>query len=164
MKNLKRKMTAFVMAITFIGLTITGCKSTPSDADLKTTIEKSLHDNSQLSAAEVTVEKGVATISGQAKDEASKEAVAKSIAAVPGVKSVVNNLTVDVNQIAITADDPLAIAVKDATKDYPTVIATVSGGIVTLKGEIQKANLQKLMIALNALKPKKVDNSQLVIK
>lgn len=164
MKNLKTKMMAIVMAFAFIGIAVTGCKNTPKDEDLKAAIEKILHENPGLSAAEVTVEKGVATLSGQVNEDSGKEGVAKEVAAVPGVKSVVNNLTVKVNEIPIAADHPLAAAVKDATKDYPTVTATVVDGVVMLKGEIQKANLQKLMIALNALRPKRIENAQLVIK
>jgi hyperosmotically inducible protein len=125
--------------------------------------ETAIQANPKLTASGVTVEKGVATLSGQVPDEATKEELGKAAAAVPGVTSVVNNLTIAITNVEIAADSPLAIAVKDATKDFPTVTATVADGIVTLKGELQKANLQKLMMALNALKPKKVDN-QLVIK
>jgi hypothetical protein len=53
--------------------------------------------------------------------------------------------------------------VDNVVKDYAGVTATINDGIVTLTGEIKKADLQKLMMALNSLKPKKVDN-KLVIK
>jgi hypothetical protein len=49
-------------------------------------------------------------------------------------------------------------AVRDATKDYPTVVATVADGVITLTGEISKASLPKLMMTLNSLKPKKIEN------
>ena len=163
MKNLMSKMMALVMVVAFMGATVTGCKNKPKDADLKTAVETAIQANPKLTASGVTVEKGVATLSGQVPDEATKEELGKAAAAVPGVTSVVNNLTIAVTNVEIAADSPLAIAVKDATKDFPTVTATVADGVVTLKGELQKANLQKLMMALNALKPKKVDN-QLVIK
>ncbi|MCE3283698.1 MAG: hypothetical protein K0Q66_2435, partial [Chitinophagaceae bacterium] len=49
-------------------------------------------------------------------------------------------------------------------KSYDGVQADVNGGVVTLRGTIQdNAKLQDLMMAVNALRPKRVDN-QLVIK
>ncbi|MBC8987767.1 BON domain-containing protein [Pedobacter sp. N36a] len=163
MKKLMSKMMALVIATAFMVTAIAGCKSTPKDADLKTAVETAIQSSPNLSASGVAVDKGVVTITGQVTDEASKDALGKAAAAVPGVKSVVNNLTIEVAKVEVTADTPLALAVKDATKDFPTVAATVNDGVVTLKGELKKADLQKLMMAVNALKPKKVDN-QLVIK
>lgn len=61
------------------------------------------------------------------------------------------------------ADDSLTTKANDAIKDYPGVSATVSNGEVTLTGEISKAKLPKLLQAVNATNPKKVNN-QLTIK
>lgn len=161
-------MIAALMVFAVMTAALTGCKSKPKDADLKAAIETALLANPATSGAMVTVNEGVATLNGSVADETGKQAADRAAATIPGVKSVVNNLTVTpVNTAApvvVAADDALTAAVKDATKDFPTVTATVSDGVVTLKGEIQKANLQKLMMVLQALKPKKVDNSQLVIK
>jgi hyperosmotically inducible protein len=168
MKNTMNRMIAALMVLTVMTAALTGCKSKPKDADLKAAIETALLANPSTSGAMVTVDKGVATLNGTVADEAGKQAADRAAATIPGVKSVVNSLTVTpVNAaapVAVAVDDTLTTAVKDATKDFPTVTATVSDGVITLKGEIQKANLQKLMMALQALKPKKVDNSQLVIK
>ncbi|WP_448634829.1 BON domain-containing protein [Pedobacter panaciterrae] len=166
MKNLTMKTTALLVALVIMGTTFTSCKSGPKDDAVKAAVETALLSNPRIAEAAVTVEKGVATISGQVPDDATKADVDKTVAGVAGVKSVVNNLTVvpETPSVPVAATDVLTNAVKDATKDFPTVTATVNDGVVTLKGEIQKANLQKLMMALNALKPKKVDNSQLVIK
>ncbi len=160
------KTTGFLIALVIMAATLTSCKSGPKDEVVKAAIETALLSNSHISDAVVTVEKGVATVSGQVPDDATKADIDKTIAGISGVKSVVNNLTVvpETQNVPVAATDVLTNAVKDATKDYPTVIATVNDGVITLKGEIQKTNLQKLMMALNALKPKKVDNSQLVIK
>jgi hypothetical protein len=65
--------------------------------------------------------------------------------------------------VKIEADDPLTRNVADATKDYPTVKTSVRDGIVTLTGEVKRTDLKKLMMAINELHPKKIDN-QLVIK
>ncbi|ACU05674.1 MULTISPECIES: BON domain-containing protein [Pedobacter] len=165
MKNLMNKLMMAVMVIAIAGTAFTSCKSKPKDADVKAAIETAIQAKPDASGTTVAVDNGVATLSGEVTNEAAKEDLGKTAATIMGVKSVVNNLTVrPAAPVAIAMDDPLTAAVKDATKDFPTVNATVSAGVITLKGEIQKASLQKLMMALQALKPKKVDNTQLVIK
>ena len=84
-----------------------------------------------------------------------------------GVKQVTDRVVVTPPPppapVVIAADDPLTKNVNDAIKDYPGVAATVKDGEVTLTGEIKRANLQKLMMNLQSLKPKKINN-QLTIK
>jgi osmotically-inducible protein OsmY len=111
----------------------------------------------------VSVEKGVATISGECKDDMCKAHCAELITKIKGVKSVVNNCTV-APPVVISADDPLTKAVTDALTAFPGVSATVKDGIISLTGQIAKADRQKLMMVLQALKPKKVDPSALTNK
>ena len=142
------------------GLSFTGCK--PKDADIKTSIEKSLKDDPSTAGVMVTVDEGVATLSGEVPDEATRTAVETKVKGIKGVKSVQNNTTPPPVQatapVEIAADDPLMSAVRDATKDYPGVTATVADGVITLTGEISKASLPKLMMSLNSLKPRKIEN------
>lgn len=147
---------ALALAIGF-----TGCK--PKDADIKTAIETKMKADPDMSGTTVEVKDGVATISGECKDEACKAKCEAAVKDVKGVKSVVNNCTVAAAPVVFTppviaADDPLTKAVTDAIKDFSTVKADVKDGVVTLTGEIKKDGLQKLMMALNALKPKKIEN------
>jgi len=65
--------------------------------------------------------------------------------------------------VTIAPDDALTKMVMDATKDFSGVKATISGGVITLNGEIKKNDLPKLMMTLNSMKPKKIENN-LVIK
>ena len=60
---------------------------------------------------------------------------------------------------ATVSDDSLRTQLKDATKDYPGVTATVDNGEVTLTGPISRDKLQNLMQAVQALNPKKVNNN-----
>jgi osmotically-inducible protein OsmY len=60
---------------------------------------------------------------------------------------------------ATASDDSLREQVKDATKDYPDVTATVDNGEVTLTGTISREKLPKLMQSVQALNPKKVNNN-----
>jgi len=65
---------------------------------------------------------------------------------------------------ATSMDDSLRTQLKDATKDYPDVTATVENGEVTLTGTISRDKLPKLMQAVHALNPKKVTNNLTIKK
>src|SRR6476660_9463163 len=65
---------------------------------------------------------------------------------------------------ATSMDDSLRTQLKDATKDYPDVTATVENGEVTLTGTISRDKLPKLMQAVHALNPKKVNNNLTIKK
>ena len=59
----------------------------------------------------------------------------------------------------VSPDDSLTTMAKDAVKDYPGITATVSNGEVTLTGDITRAKLPKLMMAVQSMHPKKVNNN-----
>ena len=61
--------------------------------------------------------------------------------------------------VQINTDDELTRGVKDATKDFPGVTATVANGEVTLTGTIKRDRLPTLMQSIQALHPKKVNNN-----
>ncbi len=156
-----KKILAIIAIVTF-AFSFTACKSKVSDADVKTAVETALKANPDLAGLAANVQEGVVTITGDVKDDAAKAAVDAALATVKGVKSVVNNASVPPPPV-ITPDDPLTTAIKEAIKDNPTVTAAVANGVVTLTGEIKKADLPKLMQKVNATKPKKVEN-QLTVK
>ncbi|AMR31490.1 hypothetical protein A0256_08655 [Mucilaginibacter sp. PAMC 26640] len=66
--------------------------------------------------------------------------------------------------VTIAADDELTKNTKDAIKDFPGVTADVNDGEITLTGNITRDRLQKLMMSLNALHPKKVNNNLTITK
>ena len=70
--------------------------------------------------------------------------------------------TTRISPVEIETDDVLIKGAKDATKDYPTVTASVSGGEITLTGDISRDRLPKLIEALNSLHPKKINNNLIV--
>ncbi|MEJ7586611.1 MAG: BON domain-containing protein [Ferruginibacter sp.] len=147
--------------------TLTGCK--PKDADIKTAIETKLNSDPDLSAVMVNVSDGVATLSGELQTTAAKARIQDLTKDVKGVKSVTDNTTVALPPVAtappvIAADDPLTKGVTDATKDHPTVKATVQDGVVTVTGTIAADKWKKLKMTLDGLNPKKVDGSALTIK
>ncbi|RYY95602.1 MAG: BON domain-containing protein [Chitinophagaceae bacterium] len=65
--------------------------------------------------------------------------------------------------VEISTDQQLQESLRTATKDFPGVTATPSNGEVTLTGTIERDRLPKLMEAVHATHPKKVNN-QLTIK
>lgn len=157
MKTTKLLMSAAVVATLFFA----GCS--PKDGDIQTAVKAK-----EASEVNVAVTKGEVTLTGEVATEADKAKAEDIAKAEKGVKSVVNNLTVkpliDSSAPVVIADDAvLTKNVADATKDYPTVQTTVKDGVVTLKGEISKSSLVKLMQQLSVLKPKKIDN-QLTVK
>ena len=66
--------------------------------------------------------------------------------------------------VTIAPDDQLTRGVKDATKDFPGVTAAVDSGVVTLTGTITRDKLPNLMMSLNSLHPKKIDNKLTINK
>ena len=81
---------------------------------------------------------------------------------------MVNNCTVaPPPSVVPPVSDALSQAIADAVKDYPGVKTELTDGVLTLTGEIERANLQKLMMALNSLKSmgiKKIESAGLVKK
>jgi len=165
---MKQKLSRLLLlfgTVALISNTTPGCKSKVNDADIETAVETALRANPETAGLMVDVKDGVATISGEAKDEAVKVKATELAKDVKGVKSVENNVSVapPPATVEITADDALITAVKDATKDYPTVTATVKDGVISVSGELESDSWKKLKITLDGLKPKKVDVSGLKI-
>lgn len=148
-----------------LSFSISSCKSGTSDADIQTEVNKKLADDAGANLT-ASVTNGVVTLSGTCKDEDCRKNCADEVKDIKGVKNVVNNITVAAAEpapVEITPDAQLQDAVNNVVKDYKDVKAEVKDGVVTLRGQIQRSKLQDLMVALNGLKPKKVDN-ELVIK
>lgn len=140
-------------AVLALSVAFTSCKQ--KDSEIQTTVQ-----STQTTGITATVNDGVATLSGEVADEAAKMKAEESAKASKGVKSVVNNITVMMSApVVVTADDPLMMSVNNAVKDHPTVQATVVDGVITLNGTLAKAKLANLMMSLNALKPRKIDNN-----
>jgi len=163
---MKKHLSLLVVTVSFIlpSMLLSSCKE--KDSKIQAAVESSVK-NSGMPEVSASVKDGVVTLTGECKSEADKAAVESMVAKVKGVKQVVNNCTVApppaAAPVVIAADDPLSKGVTDAIKDYPGVKADVNDGVVTLTGEIKRAQLQKLMQTLHTLKPKKIEN-KLTIK
>lgn len=158
----------FMATAVFLSISASLSSCGPKDADIEKAVTEKINASPELSGISATVKDGVVTLSGEAKDDASKTLAENSVKEVKGVKSVVNNVAVApppavTAPVEISPDETLTKAVTDATKDYSGVKFTVKDGVVTLTGEVKKNDLPKLMQAVMAAKPKKVEN-QLVVK
>jgi osmotically-inducible protein OsmY len=135
----------------------------PSDAEIKASAETAI---AGVKGVTVEVAGGVATIAGQFADDASKTSTEALVKAVKGVKSVVDNATVTPPPppVVISPDEALKTTVAAAISAWSALSADVKDGVVTLTGEVKKSELPKVMQALSALKPKKIENKAKVTK
>ena len=137
------------------------CKGKNKDADINTAIQSKTQADASLAGVNAIVADGVVTLTGQCNDDNCKTNAENAVKDIDGVKKVVNNITVV--PVTIAPDNALNSAVANVTSKYPGVTADINDGVITLRGEIKRDKLQQLMMDLNALNPKKVEN-QLVIK
>lgn len=160
--SLKKVLSMFLVAgiVTFGTMS---CKSKISDADLKAKVETAVSANPNVM---VDVKDGVVTLTGTVASEDERMALENSAKAADtkGVKSVVNNIVVQAPIEINTDDADLTAKLVDATKDFPTVKATATGGVITVTGTLEQARVMVLKQSLDALNPKKVDMSALVVK
>ena len=165
MKTISSRFLTILLLIGISSIFLPACKSKTSDSDIQTSFNEKKAADADLAGVTASVADGVVTLTGQCKDEACKTSCAQNVKSIKGVKEVVNNITVPEAPapVTITPDDPLKTGVDAAISNYAGVSAEVNDGVITLKGNIKRADLQKLMVTLNALRPKKIEN-QLTVK
>ncbi|MEO6818548.1 MAG: BON domain-containing protein [Ginsengibacter sp.] len=158
-------MTKILIAV-FLSVSVLFFSCKPKDSEIQTKITEKFASTPEVSGANASVADGVATLTGEVKDDAAKTMAEADAKEVKGVKSVVNSLTTTPVVVAppvMSPDANLTQGVTDATKDFPGVTAMVNNGEITLTGTIKKADLPKLMQSLQSLNPTKINN-QLTIK
>jgi hypothetical protein len=161
------KLNHLTTVILSVGLMLMiSCKGKPKDADIQANVTTALQATPGVSA---DVKDGVVTLSGTVSSDADKAAAEAAAAAAKDVKSVTNNITVTPppppsEPVAVTADDSLKTAVAGIVKDFPGIQADVKEGVIIITGEQKAARWKTLKMALDALKPKKVDASGLKVK
>jgi len=157
----------YVTVFAFACITIISCKGKQTDAEIQTSINDKIASTSGMKGLNASVKDGVVTLSGECGTEECRKDCADAVKNVKGVKSVENNIQVASSAsqapVEINTDETLRTSVSDVVKNYKGVEADVRDGVVTLRGEIKRDNLQNLIISLNELKPRKVEN-QLIIK
>lgn len=158
--NLKQALSVILLSGVLTASTIS-CKPKVSDADLKAKVETAVGSNPNVL---VEVNEGVVTLSGTVTTEDEKRVLETSAKSADNkaVKSVVNNIVIQPIEINTDTTD-LAAKVIDATKDFPSVTATVNDGVITVTGTVEQTRIQTLKQSLDALNPKKVDLSGVTV-
>jgi osmotically-inducible protein OsmY len=166
-----KKLTTSILLMGVLALTISfnSCKGKMKDADIKAAVETALKADPMSASTMVTVDKkGVATITGECKDDSCKANCEKIVKAVKGVKSVVNNCTIAAAvpppaSLTTLLDEATQQKVKDGLKDIKGVSVEFSGDKAVLSGEVTKADRMKIMQMLASAKVKS-DVSKLMDK
>ncbi|MEO6671652.1 MAG: BON domain-containing protein [Ferruginibacter sp.] len=158
------KISKLFMAVAMMAtISLVSCK--PKDADVKASVESALRAVPESATTMVDVKDGVATISGECKDDACKAMCEKTVAGVKGVKSVVNNCTVTPPpppvvvapppaSLTTTLDEATQQKVKDGLKDIKDVTVTFDADKAVVAGSVTKADRMKIMQMLAAAKVK----------
>ena len=162
--NLKNIFSMALVSVILLGGTIS-CKSKISDADLQAKVETAVQSNPNI---QVEVKDGVVRLNGTVTTDDERLQLEKAAKAADpkAVKSVVSNIivsaapTVEIND----NDADLTTKVTEFTKDFPSITTSVNDGVITVNGELEQAKVQTLKMGLDALNPKKVDMSGLIIK
>ena len=152
------KMTKVLMAVA-IAASISFVSCSPKDADIKAAVETNLKVKPDMATAMVDVKDGVATLTGECKDDMCKADCEKITQGTKGVKTVINNLSVMApppppapESLTTALDAATQQKVKDGLKDIKGVTVEFVGDKAVLTGEVTKANRMKIMQMLAAAK------------
>lgn len=159
--NLKHALSVILLSGA-LTVSVISCKPKISDADLKAKVETAIGSNPNVL---VDVNEGVVTLSGTVTTEDEKRVLETSAKSADNkaVKSVINDIVIQPIEINTDTAD-LTTKVADATKDFPSVTATVNEGVITVTGTVEQARIQTLKQSLDALNPKKVDLSGVTVQ
>ena len=118
-----------------------------TDEELAQDVRAELQGDTEIAASEllVTVRHRIVTLTGTVDNYATKLAAAEAAHRVAGVLDVANDLTVMLPSHAQRSDSEIAEAVRKALEwealvPDKQIQSTVSGGIVTLRGEVDAAS------------------------
>ena len=158
-----RLLSVFVLTLALTA-SVSSCKKV-SDADLKAAVETVLASSDANGAVIVDVKDKIATLSGVVETDSAKTLLETATTAVKGIKSVVNLVEVTPPAPDFTAiDAAIQTGLTDALKDFKKANATVKDGVITLKGEIKKADLVTLMQTLSSLNPVQILTDSITVK
>lgn len=132
-------------------LSLVACK--PKDADIKAAVDTAL---SSVEGVSANVSEGVVSLEGTVASEDAKAAAENAAKVVKGVKSVANNIMVVMP--IISGDQQLTDGLKTVLAAFSGVEGSVKDSVVTLTGTAKRDDLQNIIMAIQALRPKKVEN------
>ncbi len=103
MKARNRVHLSILLLVAMMSVTV-ACNQVPNDSKISSELQDKLNTDSGLQGKQLSVqsEKGTVTLSGTVDNEAQRDAAARYASAVPGVKQVVNNLSIAPATAAVT--------------------------------------------------------------
>ena len=152
MKNMRSVIGILVSTVLFLLLISCGGKRN-DDAILKE-INDSLAVRENYSEVKVTVNDGRVALSGTCIGENCADSVSQLVGDIDGVQDIENNI----QQGQSATDLTLRTSVQAIISKYQGVQADVAGGIIVLRGLIQRDQVQPLMNELGNLNARKIDN------
>ena len=158
-KDFRSLVLPFLFAL--ISFLMQSCKGN-RDADIQTAIASETQNNPNLAGVTAIVVNGVVTLTGQCEDEDCRKSAEKAVKKIDGVKDITNNIIVT-SSVTVRPDEELREDAQKIISKYKNMQAGVSNGIITLRGEVKKDKLPQLMMDLNGLHPKRIEN-QLVVE
>jgi hyperosmotically inducible periplasmic protein len=163
-----KKIATLIMTLAVLAI-LGAC--TPSDEKITEAVKVALSTNASLSPVMASVKEGIVTLSGEVENDELKALAESTLSGVKGVKSVVNNVTVKpkgptAEELKQMADGALLASVNAAFSKYSVtgITATVVDSVVTLTGDVKRADLQNAMKAAMETAPKKVENKMNILK
>lgn len=129
------------------------CK--PSDEKIQKQVETALSSvNGEITPK---VKDGVVTLDGVVASDEAKTAAETAVKGLKDVKSVTNNIQV---QIPVNPDVELAKVLTTGLQNggFADIKADVKDGVVTLTGDVKRADLQKVLEIVHGSNPQKVEN------
>ncbi len=162
MKQLNLRVALIALLFSILSFQMQSCKGENKDASIQTAIASKTATDPNLQTVSAAVVEGIVTLTGQCKDESSRQKAENVVKDIEGVKKVVNNITVT-PVIQIASDKEIRDGLRDVMSKYGNIQADVNNGIIILRGEIKQNKIQQLMMELNTLRPKRIEN-QLFIK
>ncbi|PYX41959.1 MAG: hypothetical protein DMG81_02510 [Acidobacteria bacterium] len=114
---------SILLLVAMMSVTV-ACNQVPNDSKINSELQDKLNTDSGLQGKQLSVqsEKGTVTLSGTVDNEAQRDAAARYASGVPGVKQVVNNLSIAPATAAVTpapADPDPAPAPVETRKPAP---------------------------------------------
>jgi osmotically-inducible protein OsmY len=163
-----KRITTLLLSLALVAA-LYSCK--PSDEKIGQAVKTALAANPALAPVAASVKEGVVTLSGEVESDELKALAESALSGLKGVKSIVNEVTVkpkgpSPEELKKMADTALQNLVNEAFTKYSVtgITATVLDSVVTLTGDIKRADLQNAMKAAMEVAPKKVENQMNIIK
>jgi len=142
------------------------CKHKIQDDDIRNSVEKALAANPDAVNTRVVVEKGVVYLTGNCKDETSRQHCAEIAAVQPGVVSVVNNCSVPLPPVApeLANAEARQRALTDVLHDEPGLRGRWMNDRIVLAGTISRDRWLRVKQTLDKLYPSGYNLDSLSIK